>query len=283
MDIFFDLPTKSRIQQAYKTLSHTELAGNGRARFLTKRRIQTAFFICLQKLCHKLCELCHYLCELCQDEHFEMFLLYNIHKEGDRMDRLSKIMTEQLIRKNKIDAQQSEIYRYGLRLILADLVNFAIILACGVLLKRVLCALVFLLVFCSVRKYSGGFHAKTFWLCRLTMAVTFLSVVGVSEMLCRNPYGTQTLIVLNLVSVAVIACFAPVRHPNKKLTEKQKKTNKRNAVTAAVVFGAVSAGLIKVNNTISVTIGLTLTAIAVLVLIGILNTRGGKQNAGLDL
>lgn len=195
------------------------------------------------------------------------------------MEQLAEIITNQLTSRQFIDAEKREIYCYGLKLLLADIINFTIIIASGILLNRFLSSVVFLITFCSVRKYSGGFHAKTFWLCRLTMFLTFFSVICAAEIIGSSEYTVPFLIGLNAFSVVMIIIFSPVKHPNKKLSEDQRKKNKRKAGIASVALAVISRAVVIKSNNIGITIALTLTAIVVLMFIGLIVTRGGKENA----
>lgn len=204
-------------------------------------------------------------------------------KEGDMVERIVRLLMNCLIEKQGIQKDKMDIYAYGLKLILSDIINFSIILLISVLLNHIISGIVFLITFCSVRKHSGGFHAKTFWLCRLTMVTTFLCVVAALEIISRTSFQYYLVIALNVFSVLIIVCFAPIKHPNKKLSEEQSKSNRRKAIIASSMFVAVSIVLIIINNGIGITIALTLTAIVVLMLVGIINTKGEKNDVRLDL
>lgn len=199
------------------------------------------------------------------------------------VEKIVGLLMNCLIEKQCIEYDKKDIYAYGLKLILSDIINFSIILFISVLLKHIVTGIVFLITFCSIRKHSGGFHAKTFWLCRLTMITTFLCVVAAFEIISRTSIQDYLVIALNLFSVLIIVCLAPVKHPNKKLTDEQSKSNRKKAIIASSAFAVVSIALIFTNNNIGITIALTLTAIVVLMIVGIINTKGGKNDARLDL
>ena len=199
------------------------------------------------------------------------------------MEKIAKMLMNRLVEKQFIEEDKKDIYFYGLRLILSDIINFSIILLLSVLLNHIISGIVFLITFCSVRKHSGGFHAKTFWLCRLTMITTFLCVVAALEIISRTSFQYYLVIALNIFSVLIIVCFAPVKHPNKKLSEEQSKSNRKKAIIASNTFAVVSIALIIINNGIGITIALTLTAIVVLMFVGKINTKGWKNDVRLDL
>lgn len=89
------------------------------------------------------------------------------------MEKISNAITDFYIRKNHVPKEKREIYSYGFQLILADIINFSIVILLGVFLGKVIDSILFLITLCSIRQFSGGFHAKTFWLCRVSMLITF--------------------------------------------------------------------------------------------------------------
>ena len=90
------------------------------------------------------------------------------------MDRLANTITDYYIRKKIIAEEKREIYSYGFKLIISDVINYIIIISLGIVFNRLIESIVFLITLCGIRQFSGGFHAKTFWLCRLSMILTCL-------------------------------------------------------------------------------------------------------------
>lgn len=189
------------------------------------------------------------------------------------MDKILNCLTEYYVRKNIIPEEKKEVYFYGLKLITSDIINFSIIMILGLILGRFLDSVVFLLSFCTLRLFSGGFHAKTFWLCRLTMMLTFSGVV----LLSMRPVPWQYAAAANAAAVIVIALLAPIEHPNKPLKEKQKKRNKIKAIIMSVFLAIVSATLAYIGIKTGITISLTLLSVVVLMIVGMAVTKGGEQ------
>ena len=101
------------------------------------------------------------------------------------------------------------------------MINFSIILVLGVILNQFLESVVFLFTLSSIRKYSGGFHAKTFWLCRLSMILTYFCVIGTTQMLINLNISFAAYILLNTICVIIIVILSPIKQiivgrPNKE-------------------------------------------------------------------
>lgn len=195
------------------------------------------------------------------------------------MDKISNIITDFYIKNDYVSKDKREIYKYGFKLIIADIINFFIVMSFGIVLKSFIESMIFLLTLCSLRQFSGGFHAKTFWLCRLSMIITFLCVLIINYVLLHIvDYNIMLVFAIDIISMILVAVLAPVKHPNKSLTDQQKKKNKLMAIITSAVLSAVSVILVIVNNNKGVIISITLAAVVVLMLIGIAVQKGGDDN-----
>ncbi len=194
------------------------------------------------------------------------------------MDTLSNLITDFYVRKHYVPEDKRDIYCYGFKLIISDIINFSMVILLGAILGRFIESIVFLIALCGLRQFSGGFHAKTFWLCRLSMLVTFICVIAVSALLSQF-MNIGHACMINAVCTVSILIFAPVKHPNKPLTEQQKRVNKFKAVIAALILSAASAILTALGRIEGVTISITLAAVVILMFIGIAVQKGGNENA----
>ena len=194
------------------------------------------------------------------------------------MDNLSTALTNYFVSKKLITYEKMEIYHYGFKLILSDIINFSIIMLLSVILNRVLDGLVYLVVLCSIRRFSGGFHAKTFWLCRLSMIITFLLLLLFADFLSSITILPLTSVFINIVLLLFVAVFSPVKHPNKKLNSKQIKKNKYNAVLVTIIWAILSVFLIYLNITQGITIMTTILAVVIFMALGMIKKEGGKSN-----
>ena len=129
------------------------------------------------------------------------------------MDRLVDIITNYYVRKNVITEDKRDIYFYGFKLIISDIINYAIIIILGIVLNRLIESVAFLISLCVLRQFSGGFHAKTFWLCRLSMIITYICVMALSDIIAYKEYSIITVSIINVISIVFIAVFAPTQVP----------------------------------------------------------------------
>lgn len=195
------------------------------------------------------------------------------------MDRLANTITDYYIRKKIITEEKREIYSYGFKLIIADVINYVIILSLGVIFQRFIESIAFLITLCGLRQFSGGFHAKTFWLCRLSMITTCLCVMLLTDIVTYTGFEIITAVFVNVISVVFITITAPIVHPNKPLSDKQKHSNKIKSIITSVFLSIASiVFVVTTDMKFGVTIAITLLAVVVLMIIGMAIQKGGKEN-----
>lgn len=194
------------------------------------------------------------------------------------MEKILDKLTGFYIKKNIISEDEKDIYCYGFKLIVADVINFSLILFIGTIINLFKESVVYLLTLALIRRHSGGFHAKSFTACRVAMIVTFLMVATVYMIITKFGYGNNILLLLNVFNVLYIAIYSPVKHPNKELNEKEKKNNKLKAIVYSVIFACISTLLISFKINAGVIILLTMSAIVILMLAAQVSLKGGKNN-----
>lgn len=192
------------------------------------------------------------------------------------MNSLANVITDYYCKKNIIAEDKKEIYCYGFQLIMADIINYTIIIALGIILNRIIESMVFLIILCGIRQFSGGFHAKTFAICRLSFIATYICVLSISFIISKinNVY----VVLINVICFIFISYFAPIEHPNKPMTSLQKKRNKLKSIITSSVVSVASVILVAMDMAVGVTISITLLAVAFWMLVSLLMRKGDKKN-----
>lgn len=193
------------------------------------------------------------------------------------MSTISALIVNKLLQRNIIVCEKAEICRIGIMLILADMINFSLVLLIGILTKSFFESVAYIIVFWSVRRFSGGFHAKTHLVCRLVTVGTYVLILIASKFI--NNYYLIIDIICCVFSIITMLLFAPVKHPNKELTDKEIKANKLFAALATLFFATVSLVLTLINKETGLVISLILFAVSILMYIGLqTNKKGVKTN-----
>ena len=192
------------------------------------------------------------------------------------MEMISTFLTKKFIQRGIVEPAKQDIYKTGLELIIADIINILLILTLGFITKSFIYACIYLIMFWTVRRFSGGFHAKTYAVCRIVFIGTYISMICISAVLHRWLLVSG---VCNLIAFATMYLFAPIPHPNKELNSKEKKANKLFAMITTLFCILISIILVLLGCKEGLIISLTLLAITILMYVGMLtNAKGGKNN-----
>lgn len=118
-----------------------------------------------------------------------------------------------------IDEKDTGIYEYGLSVLINFLVNLATILVIGGLLGCIPESICYTVCYIILRKFTGGYHAKTPHACYLFSTLMFLA----SLLIIRA--GLVKIYLLVGVVILAIGCsfIIPVDTENKRLSGKEKK------------------------------------------------------------
>lgn len=155
------------------------------------------------------------------------------------LSKMAESLTRHLRRHNVINEEDTDIYVYGLELLLSFFFSVSIIMLLGILLNSIFETILFLSVFIFLRCFSGGFHAKTYWMCSLVTFSTYGISLLFSKLVSIHLIG---YIILFVIGTVILAIFAPIEHPNKKLSQTQKKKFKIWSIVLFITF--ISAGIL---------------------------------------
>lgn len=70
-------------------------------------------------------------------------------------EKISGIITDFLLRKNVIKEEEKEIYYYGYETLIYSIWQMLLLLVLGMIMNRIVSTVIFLMVFVSMRKYTG--------------------------------------------------------------------------------------------------------------------------------
>lgn len=73
---------------------------------------------------------------------------------------LSYRITDILVNNGIIEIDDFEIYRYGFETLIYFIVNISVALLIGIIFDRFIHTIVFLSCYCTLRQFTGGYHAK---------------------------------------------------------------------------------------------------------------------------
>lgn len=85
------------------------------------------------------------------------------------LERISAYLSTLLLQEKIITADEKDTYKYGFEITIANMINGLIVLSVGLGLNMLAEAILFYLVFVSLRFFCGGYHADSYIKCFLSL------------------------------------------------------------------------------------------------------------------
>lgn len=96
------------------------------------------------------------------------------------IEECARRITFFFVSKKYINSENQEIYSYGFEILLSSICSIVFILVLGIILHKLPQAIWFLLIYSSIRKFSGGYHANSHFSCTFMFGISF--IIGVIAM-----------------------------------------------------------------------------------------------------
>lgn len=156
---------------------------------------------------------------------------------------LSNKITSFLVHKNSIDNEDSEVCSYGLEVLISSLINTVIVLFIGFILGKFMQTAVFIVCYCSIRQFSGGYHSSSHGKCIFTFLCMYIATVVIVGNI-YSIYLKPVILLIGILNWISIFILVPVEHVNNPLTDLEKIRNKKNArVIVTLVLLGILMGL----------------------------------------
>lgn len=136
------------------------------------------------------------------------------------------------MRSNVIEAEEAEIYIYGINQILVSVLNVSSALIIGFIFDVFLEVAVFMAAYIPLRSFAGGYHAKTPLRCYIFSVIMLIVVsIGMNYLYMED----WVCYVVLAVSALVVIILAPVEDRNKPLDETEYRVYKRRTMLIAAI------------------------------------------------
>lgn len=155
------------------------------------------------------------------------------------INRLSERITNRWVSKRLISEEDYELYHYGWFIVLSDLWMLLFTSILGIIFKAFWSSLVFFVTFFIVRRFAGGFHAKTELHCQI-ISLSFLSISIISIKYLFLNINSIYLFLINLVCIIVLPFISPADTPQKVLSPEERKKFK-------IITGCISFAFMIIN------------------------------------
>lgn len=151
------------------------------------------------------------------------------------INKLSESVADYFLKNNIIEEKDTDIYIYGSKLIISSLLGVLIIWLSGTILEKFTDSIIFLICFMLLRQYSGGYHADSYFKCNLYFIITFL-IVEVTVIFTQENFKGFLSAAMFCTSFVILLKFAPLDNKYKRLSESQKRKNKRISIKIFTVL-----------------------------------------------
>lgn len=144
------------------------------------------------------------------------------------MNLINELVEKQIINKEDID-----LYEYSLSQTQVYIFFITCVFVVNVFTKEFFATTFFMILFLNLRRYCGGIHLKNQNSClMLSVCVT----CGI-PILCKYIYlKYDEIIVIQIIISMIISILPIIDHPNKRLTNNEKKKFKRKAMIQLVYY-----------------------------------------------
>lgn len=185
---------------------------------------------------------------------------------------LSNKFMSYLVKKNII-SDEIEIYQYGFELILSYSVGFTIILIISIFTDSLISAIIYIAAFYYIRKYTGGYHCKTYFSCNLS----FIGIYLIYSYLVNTYTMTFLTHGIYILSFVIIWLLAPCDHENKILNEEEAKKYGIISKGLLILYSLILCIFYWINTNLILPMELTLCIIAILLIMGKIERRVEKH------
>lgn len=133
-----------------------------------------------------------------------------------------------LIDNNSINIEDGEVCSYGFEILISSLINSIIVLSLGIILNKFIQTIIFIICYCSIRQFAGGYHANSHKKCIFTFLLMYLiTIIFISNV--NYIHIMSFMLILDILNWISIFVLVPIEHINNTLDNYDKYKNKKKA------------------------------------------------------
>lgn len=188
------------------------------------------------------------------------------------MEQIAKRLVNKWNEKGYIADDEKEWCLYGLLNRLTTIPTALVIFMLGSMISTWDNTLLFLFCVIILRRYSNGYHAKTFVVCFcMTTAITIVSLVAAEYL------NEKLAVTLLLISAIIIAKYAPVNSGNLHLNDAEIKAMKHRNYINLLLLCMIEVVLFTIDRVKANCVVMAFAVVACLLLAGLTNKKGEQK------
>lgn len=132
-----------------------------------------------------------------------------------------------------IPIDKMKYYTYGIELVLNNLLIFLSITVISILTDNVFISLVYILTYCPIRNYVGGYHCKTYSECYFTTLILYIFMLIFDTYL----FDSRLIVscILLVITTPIILIFTPVDYGNGTISNDDRKRYRQKSAMLIVI------------------------------------------------
>ncbi len=159
------------------------------------------------------------------------------------IDKLCDFITNK-IKENveDIDEEKELVIRFGVLLIFGELPKIVLLFIIGFLLGIGWYTLIFFILLCPYRSFTGGFHLKTHLGCMITTTILYIGPILLAKYLNIEQVYIMYILtaIIAIFSIFIITKYAPADTENIPiLSKKERKSKKIKAYISLTILLAI--------------------------------------------
>lgn len=148
-----------------------------------------------------------------------------------KLNNMSEKIADWLIEQKAISTGERELYAYAVHCLFSLLYPIAFASVIGAFLGMPIEAVVMIMSFIAVRKFSGGYHADSFYKCLIISSIVIMTMLQIS-----NYINNLLFNVIYIASSILLMIFSPIDSANKRLDNDDKRFCKKITILIVVVL-----------------------------------------------
>lgn len=169
-----------------------------------------------------------------------------------------KIICWQVIKGNITEEERNK-YVYSYEILLNQLINISIAMVLAVISCELKSVMLFLVIYIPLRKYAGGFHAKTNERCIVYSSLIIIYVIFLNKWLRSFEDDYQNIMAICSMLLLAFVCYvAPVEAKNKKLDMEENRKYRRKVHIICIIHIFIMALNVLVLKRICISINILL-------------------------
>lgn len=165
------------------------------------------------------------------------------------MIKLISSKVARILCKDEKHTDNYELYEYAIYIILSSAFHMATVIVLGLVFNLLTESLVFYLSFIVIRKFAGGYHAKTPTRCYIVSIITIVLMLCIIKWILIINYLSiyYSLFFSELVCVLILCFLSPLDTENKLLNGKERTIYKIVSCVTSIAISLFSAFLIVIE------------------------------------